>query len=110
MVNEEIADIFEKMSRILAFKGANRFRSLAYERAARSLRDTEEDLSELARAGKIDEIPGIGQDLAGKIEEYIKTRQIRQYDEERRGIPEGLIALMDISGLGPKTLALLYEK
>jgi DNA polymerase (family X) len=110
MINEEIADIFEKMSRILAFKGANRFRSLAYERAARSLRDTEEDLSELASAGKIDEIPGIGQDLAGKIEEYIKTKQIRQYDEERRGIPEGLITLMDISGLGPKTLALLYEK
>jgi DNA polymerase (family 10) len=38
MVNEEIADIFEKMSRLLAFKGANRFRALAYERAARSLR------------------------------------------------------------------------
>jgi DNA polymerase (family X) len=110
MINEEIAAIFENMSRILAFKGANRFRSLAYERAARSLRDTEDDLSELARAGKIAEIPGIGQDLAGKIEEYIKTKQIRQYDEERRGIPEGLITLMDISGLGPKTLALLYEK
>ncbi|MBO0722944.1 MAG: DNA polymerase III, partial [Blastocatellia bacterium] len=110
MLNEEIADIFEKMSRILAFKGANRFRSLAYERAARELRDLEGDLNELARAGKLDEIPGIGEDLAGKIEEYLKTKHIRQYDEERSDVPEGLIALMDIAGLGPKTLAQLYEK
>lgn len=110
MVNEEIAEIFENMARLLAFKGANRFRSLAYERAARSLRDTEEDLKELAGAGKLAEIPGIGPDLAGKIEEYLETKRIRQYDEERRGIPQGLIPLMEISGLGPKTLALLYEK
>jgi DNA polymerase (family 10) len=109
MVNEEIADIFEKMSRVLAFKGANRFRALAYERAARSLRDLDEDLTDLARQGKLEEIPGIGEDLAGKIEEYIKTRRIRLYDQERRDVPEGLIALMDIPGLGPKTLSLLRE-
>jgi DNA polymerase (family 10) len=110
MVNEEIADIFEKMSRVLAFKGANRFRALAYERAARSLRDLEEDLIELARKGELEEIPGIGKDLAGKIEEYIKTNRIRLYDQERSGVPEGLIALMNIPGLGPKTLSLLREK
>jgi DNA polymerase/3'-5' exonuclease PolX len=40
MINEEIADIFEKMSRVLAFKGANRFRALAYERAARPVVNT----------------------------------------------------------------------
>jgi DNA polymerase (family 10) len=110
MVNEQIADIVEKMSRVLAFKGANRFRALAYERAARSLRDLDEDLTDLARQGKLEEIPGIGEDLAGKIEEYIKTNHIRLYDRERRDVPEGLIALMDIPGLGPKTLSLLYEK
>jgi DNA polymerase (family 10) len=110
MINEEIADIFEKMSRVLAFKGANRFRALAYERAARSLRDLEEDLTEVARRGELEEIPGIGKDLAGKIQEYIKTKRIRLYDQERRDVPEGLIALMDIPGLGPKTLSLLHEK
>jgi DNA polymerase (family 10) len=110
MVNGEIADIFDKMSRVLAFKGANRFRALAYERAARSLRDLDEDLTDLAREGKLEEIPGIGEDLAGKIEEYIKTRRIRLYDQERRDVPESLIALMNIPGLGPKTLSLLYEK
>jgi DNA polymerase (family 10) len=110
MINEEIAEIFDKMSRVLAFKGANRFRVLAYERAARSLRDLEEDLTVLASEGRLEEIPGIGQDLAGKIEEYIKTKRIRHYDQERRDVPEGLIALMDIPGLGPKTLSLLHEK
>ncbi len=110
MINEEIADIFEKMSRVLAFKGANRFRALAYERAARSLRGLDQDLTELAREEKLEEIPGIGKDLAGKIEEFIKTHRIRLYDQERRDAPEGLIALMDIPGLGPKTLSLLHEK
>ncbi len=52
MINEEIADIFEKMSRVLEFKGANRFRALAYERAARSLRDFDDDLSVLAGEGE----------------------------------------------------------
>jgi len=54
MVNEEIADIFENMSRVLAFKGANRFCALAYERAARSLRDLDADLTDLARQGKLE--------------------------------------------------------
>ncbi len=110
MINEEIADIFEKMSRVLAFKGANRFRALAYERAARSCRDLDDDLTVLAAEGKLEEIPGIGKDLAGKIQEYIKTKRIRHYDQECRDVPEGLIALMDIPGLGPKTLSLLHEK
>jgi DNA polymerase/3'-5' exonuclease PolX len=51
MVNEEIADIFEKMPCVLAFKGANRFRALVYERAARLLRDLDADLADLARWG-----------------------------------------------------------
>ncbi len=110
MINQEIAEIFEKMARVIAFKGEDRFRALAYERAARSLRDLKENLTELARADKLEEIPGIGPDLAGKITEYIRTGRIRYYEQERRGIPDELIALMSIPGLGPKTLALLHQK
>lgn len=110
MINEEIARIFEKMSRVLAFKGADRFRVLAYDRAATSLRDLDEDLESIAARGKLDEIPGIGKDLSEMIQEYIKTGRIRRFEAERRGIPDELIELMYIPGLGPKTLALLHKR
>jgi DNA polymerase (family 10) len=110
MINEEIAEIFEKMARVLALKGEDRFRVLAYERAAASLRDLEEDLTSIAKAGKLEQIPGIGKDLAAMINEYIETHRIRRYEQERRGVPDELIELIDIPGLGPKTLALLHRK
>ena len=110
MLNEEIARIFERMARVLAFKGKDRFRIMAYERAAVSIRDLEEDLASIAREGKLQDIPGIGKDLEKMIDEYVKTHQIKRYENECRGIPEGLIELMSIPGLGPKTLALLHER
>jgi len=110
MLNEEVARIFENMARVLAFKGEDRFRIMAYERAAVSLRDLDEDLAKLAEAGRLKEIPAIGHDLAEMIEEYVTTRSISRYKRECRGVPEGLIELMAIPGLGPKTLALLYKR
>ena len=110
MLNEEVARIFENMARVLAFKGQDRFRIMAYERAAVSLRDLDEDLAKISAAGDLKDIPGVGHDLAEMIEEYVRTRTIRRYERECRGIPEGLIELMAIPGLGPKTLALLYKK
>jgi len=110
MLNEEIARIFERMARVLAFRGKDRFRIMAYERAAVSIRDLEEDLASITEQGKLEDIPGIGKDLSEMIGEYVRTRKIKRYQQECKGIPEGLIELMSIPGLGPKTLALLHEK
>ncbi len=110
MRNEEIARIFERMARLLAFRGKERFRIMAYERAAVSVRDLEEDLAAIAARGELEEIPGIGKDLSGMIEEYIRSGRIARYENEAKGIPPGLIDLMTIPGLGPKTLALLHAK
>ena len=110
MLNEEISRLFERMARVLAFRGEDRFRIMAYERAAVSIRDLEEDLASIAEAGKLEEIPGIGKDLSMMIEEYIRTGRIKRYERECKGIPPGLIDLMSIPGLGPKTLALLHKK
>ncbi|MBZ5636002.1 MAG: DNA polymerase/3'-5' exonuclease PolX [Acidobacteriia bacterium] len=110
MLNEEIARIFERMARVLAFKGEDRFRIMAYERAAVSVRDLEEDLASIAEHGKLEDIPGIGKDLSEMIDEYVRTRKIKRYERECKGIPAGLIDLMSIPGLGPKTLAQLHQK
>lgn len=110
MLNEEIARIFERMARVLAFKGEDRFRIMAYERAAVSIRDLEEDLASIAQQGALEEIPGIGHDLSEMIDEYVRTQKMKRYDRECKGIPPGLIDLMSIPGLGPKTLAVLHKK
>ena len=106
----EIARLFEKTSRALALRGQDRFRVLAYEKAARSLRDLEQDLQALAQAGELDTIPGIGKDLAGKIEEGLRTGHIRQCERECRALPDSLLALFEIRNLGPKTIALLHRR
>ncbi len=110
MINQEIAEIFDRMARALSFKGKDRFRALAYERAAGSLRGWKQDLTALAREKKLQDIPGIGQDLSEMIEEYIETGHIRRCEQELNDVPEELLELMDIPGLGPKTLALLEKK
>jgi len=110
MVNEEIARIFERMAHVLAFKGGDRFRIMAYERAAVSIRDLKEDLADVAERGKLQDVPGIGQDLSEMIEEYIDTRKMKRYTQECKGIADELIDLMSIPGLGPKTLALLHKE
>ncbi|HUX67508.1 MAG TPA: DNA polymerase/3'-5' exonuclease PolX [Terriglobales bacterium] len=106
----EIARLFEKTSRALALRGQDRFRVLAYEKAARSLRDLDRDLGALARAGELDTIPGIGKDLAGKIEEGLRTGHIRQCERECQSLPDALLALFEIRNLGPKTIALLHRR
>jgi DNA polymerase (family 10) len=78
--------------------------------AAVSIRDLEDDLAALAEQGKLEDIPGIGKDLSEMIGEYIRARKIKRYEQECKGIPAGLIELMSIPGLGPKTLALLHER
>jgi DNA polymerase (family 10) len=110
MINDEVATIFENMSRVLSFKSGDRFRIIAYQRAALCLRDLKEDLETTAKEGRLKDIPGIGTDLAAMIEEYIETKRIRRYDQERKGIPDELIDLMSIPGLGPKTLATLHKR
>jgi DNA polymerase (family 10) len=105
MLNPEVADIFERMARVIAFKGGDRFRIMAYERAAFSLRDVKEDVASIAAAGKLKDIPGIGKDLAAMIEEYIQTGRIQRYERERRGLTDELIDLMGIPGLAAKESA-----
>lgn len=109
MVNEEVAAIFERMARVLAYKQANRFRVIAYERAAVAIRQAE-DLAELARTDRLSEIPGVGEDLEAMIREYVATGRIRKYEQERKGLSDDLIDLMTIPGLGPKTVAVLRSQ
>jgi DNA polymerase (family 10) len=110
MKNKELADLFERMADILELKGENPFKINAYRKASRILGDLTQDIEEVAERGELKKISGIGDGIAQKIEEYLKTGRVSKFEETRKGIGDELIALMDIPGLGPKTLALIHKE
>lgn len=110
MTNSDIADIFRQIARILELKGENPFRIRAYEKAAQNIEGLSQSLEEFLKEDRLQTIPGIGKDLAGKIKEILETGTLNQYEELKRSIPEGLIKMLQIPGLGPKTIKLIYNE
>ena len=110
MKNKELADLFGRMADILEFKGENPFKISAYRRASRILGDLTQDVEEIAERGELREVPGIGEGIADKIVEYLKTGKVAKFEEARKDVSDDLIAIMDIPGMGPKTLAMLYKE
>ena len=109
MKNAEIASIFDHMADLLEIQGENPFRIRAYRKAAFNVGSLGKDVASLTKK-ELMEIPGIGSDLAGKIEEYSTTGKVEAYEELKQVIPEGLVTLLDVPGLGPKTVSLLYRE
>ena len=112
MINRDIAKIFYQIAQYLEMKDIP-FKPQAYEKAAIILEDLKEDVKELYQKGGKEallDIPGIGKSMAEKIEEYIKTGKIKEYEELRKEIPVNLEELMAVEGLGPKRIKILYEK
>lgn len=110
MKNKELADLFEKMADILEFKGENPFKISAYRKASRVIGDLTQDIEEIAESGKLKAVPGIGEGMAQKIEEYLKTGKVSKFEEVKKGVADELIAIMDIPGMGPKTLSMLHKE
>jgi DNA polymerase (family 10) len=110
MKNKELADIFERMADILEFKGENPFKISAYRKASRIIGDLTQDIAEIAEKGKLKDVPGIGEGMAKKIAEYLNTGKISKFEEVKKGVSDELIAIMDIPGMGPKTLSLLHKE
>src|SRR5512136_1139608 len=109
MQNEEVAKILDQVGDMLEVGGENFFRVRAYRNAARSVRDQPVAVAELSPQ-QLDEIPGIGADLAGKISTLVKTGELPLHRELARKFPPALLELRDIPGLGPKRLKLLIDR
>src|SRR5512137_1121266 len=110
MKNKELADLFGRMADILEFKGENPFKISAYRRASRILGDLTQDVEEIAERDELREVPGIGEGISDKIVEYLKTGKVAKFEEARKDVSDDLIAIMDIPGMGPKTLAMLHRE
>jgi len=110
MKNREIAALFDKIADALEIKGETGFKVVAYRKASRVLQDLTEDVEAVAREGRLETIPGIGEGLAKKIREYLETGGMSKYREAMAGLPESLLGLLDIQGLGGKTIHLIHEE
>ncbi|MDD5398644.1 MAG: DNA polymerase/3'-5' exonuclease PolX [Dehalococcoidia bacterium] len=104
MKNAEIATVFDNIADLLELKGENRFKIRAYVRAAETIRHLPEEMELMHEEGKdFRDITGIGDAIAAKSMELITTGRLRFYDELKASLPEGIINLMEIPGIGPKT-------
>ncbi|RPI80713.1 MAG: DNA polymerase/3'-5' exonuclease PolX [Planctomycetaceae bacterium] len=112
MQNSEITRIFEELADLLEIQSANPFRVRAYRNAARTIGDLPEPVAEILRdpARRLDELPGIGADLAGKVTQIVETGMLSQLEELRAQVPAGVVAMLRIPGVGPKKAAALFKE
>jgi DNA polymerase (family 10) len=112
MINQELAKIFYEIADYLEMEGVA-FKPYAYQKAAISIETFKEDLGNIYKKGglkDLKEIPGVGESIALKIEEYIRTGKIKDYEEMKRKMPVDLGELIRVEGMGPKKAKILYEK
>lgn len=110
MLNQEVAKVFEQIADLLEIKGEDRFRINSYRKVARSLESLTEDVGELAKQGALQKIPGVGKGTAERIEQYLADGRISLHEELLASLPEGLLRLLAIPGLGPKKVGVLYHE
>jgi DNA polymerase (family X) len=109
--NTEIADIFDALADHLEIAGENPFKIRAYRNAAGTIRGLGPELRDTVAAGESPTaLPGIGKELAAKIEEILATGTARALEEVKQRIPTGVVDLLRIPGLGPKRVSTLYRE
>lgn len=109
MNNPQIARVFDEIADILEVLNDNPFRVRSYRRAASTLEGYPQEIRDLDESGWT-EIPGIGKDLAAKIKEILTTGKIQLHEELSKKVPPELRAMMDVPGLGPKTVTRLWDE
>jgi len=110
MRNLEIAFIFNQIADLLEIQGANPFRVRAYRRAAMNLEGLADNIETIALNGTLRNIAGVGEDLANKIEEYIRTGKMEFHEQLKQEIPLGLAKMVEIPSVGPKTAKQIYDQ
>lgn len=112
MTNARIAAVFSEIADLLEFQGANPFRVRAYRNAARTIDDLPEQVATIAAdaSRKLTDVDGIGDDLADKIRTLLTTGNLPMLVELQSQVPQSVMALMRVPGLGPKKAATLHKE
>jgi len=110
MRNAEIAQAFDELGDLYELDGAVVYRVLAYRNAAKAIRDSAASVEEMARAGTVTKLPGVGKTIAEKIDALLETGTIPAADKLKAKFPPGLVEVTRIPGLGPKRARKLFDE
>jgi len=100
--NDEVANKLREIYTLMQLAGENRFRAIAFDRAAQAVASLNEDIATIIRNNRLTDIKGVGQSIAEDIQHYVEHGSIPVLDNLRDKIPASLIRWLDVSGLGPK--------
>ena len=110
MENAEVARILAEMADLLELTGGNAFKVRAYRRAAQVVDLLPGPVADLWREGRIDELPGVGEGIGGKIGELVDSGECREHARLAAGVPPGVLEMLRLEGIGPKTVEAVWRK
>ncbi len=108
--NRQVAEVFAAIGDLMLILGENRFKIIAYQNAARTIEELNRDIHTIHAAGELRAIPGIGQAIAEKIDDLLTTGHIPLYDKLTAQVPAGVVEMMRVPDVGPKTAKRLWEE
>lgn len=110
VTKDQTVTMLETIARLLELKGENPFKIRAYVNAARNLEASSASFSETVENGRLHELGGIGEAIAGKITEFYQTGKLEYYEQLRADFPDTLFELFELQGLGAKKVKALYDR
>jgi DNA polymerase (family 10) len=110
MDKDQVAEILVNIATLLELKGENPFKARAYINASRVIQNISEPLDKLIAEERLGELQGIGEALQKKITELVTTGKLAYYEELKAATPPGLVAMLQVPGLGPKKIKALHDE
>jgi len=107
--NARVADLLDEIGDLLELKGENVFRAVTYRAAAREIRDLREPIRSIYEAGHLASIPKVGTSVGEAIAQYLQGGKSRRHEELKAAVPDGLLTLLRVKGVGPATARLINQ-
>ncbi|MAO66685.1 MAG: DNA polymerase/3'-5' exonuclease PolX [Balneola sp.] len=108
--NDEIASTLREVSKLMQLAGENRFKVIAFDKAAQTIEGLQEDINEYIQNKNLTDIKGVGKSIAEDIYALEKTGQMPVLEDFKEKVPEGLVEWLNISGLGPKNAYKIHKE
>ncbi|HEV2139398.1 MAG TPA: DNA polymerase/3'-5' exonuclease PolX [Nitrososphaerales archaeon] len=103
MRNTEVAELLDRLGELVEANGEDRFKVIAYHRAATTIRNLDEDIEKYWREKRLQDIKYVGEGIAKKIDEYLSTGKLQLLERLKEKTPPGVPLLMKVQGVGPRT-------
>lgn len=110
MDNRQLADTFTLIADLSEIKGEVIYKTLAYRKAAENLVGLSRDVNEYWKEGKLREIPGVGEAIASKIDELLRTGKLEFLEKLKKEVPPGLAEWLKVPSLGPKKVGMIWKE